>query len=176
MRFEPAALEDAWVVHLEPISDARGWFARTFCLSEFAAHGIDMRVVQANASFNARPGTLRGMHYQAESHGERKLIRCTRGAVYDVLVDLRPVSPTYRCWFATELTVGNDRMVFAPAGVAHGFQTLVQDSEVAYLMSDEYVAAAVRGVRWDDPAFGIEWPPGERVISQRDRAHPDFEP
>lgn len=176
MRFEPAALEGAWVVHLEPVSDERGWFARTFCLEEFAGHGIEMRVAQANASFNARPGTLRGMHYQAEPHAERKLIRCTRGAVYDVLVDLRPVSPTFCRWFATELAADNARMVFVPAGVAHGFQTLVRDSEVAYLMSDEYVAAAARGVRWNDPAFGIEWPDAERVISGRDRAHPDFGP
>jgi dTDP-4-dehydrorhamnose 3,5-epimerase len=174
MRFERAALEGAWVIQLDPIEDERGSFVRTFCAEEFADHGIGLQVAQANTSFNRRAGTLRGMHYQADPHGECKLIRCTRGALYDVLVDLRSQSASYRRWLAVELTAANGRMVFAPANVAHGFKTLLDDTEVSYLMSHPYVPEAQRGVRWDDPAFGIEWPPGESFISERDLGFEDF--
>jgi dTDP-4-dehydrorhamnose 3,5-epimerase len=177
MRFAPTPLGGAFMIELESVADERGWFARTFCTQEFAAHGIEMQVVQANASFNARAGTLRGMHFQAEPHAERKVIRCTRGAIYDVIVDIRDGSPTRAHWFGVELTAENGRMLFAPEGVAHGFQTLADASEVAYLMSREYAPDHAHGVRWDDPAFGIEWPPADaRVISERDRSYPSFVP
>lgn len=174
MRFEPTPLEGAWVVALDAQRDERGWFSRTFSREEFEAHGLEPDVVHANTSFNARAGTLRGMHYQADPHGEAKLVRCTRGAIYDVIVDLRRDSPTFRGWYAIKLRPDAEPMLYAPPGLAHGFQTLEDASEVSYLMSHEYVPSAARGVRWDDPAFGIEWPPAERVISERDRGFADF--
>jgi dTDP-4-dehydrorhamnose 3,5-epimerase len=176
MRFEQASLAGAWVVESEPASDARGWFARTFSREEFAARGLNPVVAHANASFNARAGTLRGMHYQAEPYGECKLVRCTRGAIYDVIVDVRGDSPTFREWFSIELSPDDPRMLYVPTGVAHGFQTLVDATEVSYLMSHEYVPTHARGVRWDDPAFRIDWPPAERIVSDRDLSFPDFLP
>jgi len=166
-------------VHAEPIRDERGWFARTFDAELFRAHGMDPAVVQSNVSANTRAGTLRGMHWQAEPHGEGKLVRCQRGAIFDVIVDLRPGSPTYCEWFGVELTADNGVQLFIPAGLAHGFQTLADDSEVHYQMTAAYVPDAARGVRWDDRAFGIAWPEppgGFRVISDKDRAYPDFAP
>jgi len=163
----------------EPIGDERGWFARTFDAEAFAAHGLEPAVVQCNVSYNARAGTLRGMHFQREPHGEDKLVRCQRGALFDVIVDLRPGSPTRGRWFGVELTPDNGRSLFIPKGLAHGFQTLADDTEVHYQMSTPYVPGAGDGVRWDDPAFGIEWPdapPGGRIISERDAAYPDFAP
>jgi dTDP-4-dehydrorhamnose 3,5-epimerase len=164
------------VIELERIADDRGWFARTFDADEFRARGLAAEVVQANASHNARAGTLRGMHYQADPHGEPKLVRCSRGRIYDVAVDLRPGSPTYCRWHAVELSAENDRMFYIPAGMAHGFQTLVDDSDVLYLMGREYVPGAGRGVRFDDPAFAIDWPPAPdgRTVSAKDRGYPDF--
>jgi dTDP-4-dehydrorhamnose 3,5-epimerase len=176
MRLRRAELDGVWVVELEPHGDERGWFARTFDRELFAGHGIELDVVHANASFNARAGTLRGMHWQADPHGERKLVRCVRGAVYDVVVDVREGSPTRGRWLAEELSEGNGRMLYVPEGFAHGFQTLRDATELAYLMSREYMPAAARGLRFDDPALGIEWPPGPRIVSERDRAHPDFVP
>lgn len=176
MKFEPTAIDGAWLLELEPHSDERGWFARTFSREEFTARGLDPNVVHANTSFNARAGTLRGMHYQVEPHGECKLVRCTRGAIYDVIVDLRGGSGSFRAWYGIELLPDNGRMLYVPRGVAHGYQTLEDGSEVSYLMSREYVPTHARGVRWDDPAFAIEWPPAERVISKRDRSFPDFAP
>jgi dTDP-4-dehydrorhamnose 3,5-epimerase len=176
VKFAETEVPGVWVVEPTILEDERGSFARTFDVEQFAEHGMDTAVVQCNTSFNARTGTLRGMHYQAEPHGEAKLIRCTRGAIHDVVVDLRPDSPTYRRWCATELAAESGRMVFAPVGVAHGFQTLVDGTEVHYQMSHVYVREAAQGVRWDDPAFGIEWPPGRRIISDRDRSYPDFRP
>jgi len=176
VRFEATPLDGAWLIHLDAIEDDRGWFARTFCIEEFAAHGLDMQVMQANSSFNRRAGTLRGMHYQAAPHGERKLIRCSRGAVYDVIVDLRRDSPSHRRWYACELDTKNGQMLYVPEGFAHGFQTLADESELTYLMSHEFVPDAARGVRWDDPAFAIHWPGSERVISARDRSYPDYHP
>jgi dTDP-4-dehydrorhamnose 3,5-epimerase len=178
MRFEQTPLAGAWVLELEVMGDERGSFARTFDADEFRERGMDPSVVQCNTSFSARTGTLRGMHFQAEPHGEPKLVRCVRGAIFDVGIDLRPDSPGHCGWHGVELSAENGRMFFLPRGFAHGFQTLVDDCEVLYQMGERYVPDAGRGVRWDDPAFGIEWPPapGERVISERDRSYPDFRP
>jgi dTDP-4-dehydrorhamnose 3,5-epimerase len=175
VRFTEAALAGAWVIESERIADERGFFARTFDRDEFAARGLEPAIVQSSTSFNARVGTLRGMHLQLAPHGEPKLVRCTRGAIYDVIVDLRPESPTHRRWFATELSAGNGRAVYIPPGVAHGFQTVEDESEVLYMMGHEYVPEAASGVRWDDPAFGIQWPDCERrIMSERDRSYPDY--
>lgn len=169
MRFVPTPIPGAFVIELEPIVDERGFFARSWCATEFAAHGLNPRLVQCSVSFNKRRGTLRGMHYQVKPHEEAKLVRCTMGAIYDVLVDLRPASAGYRKWFAVELSVANRRMVYCPEGVAHGFQTLTDDAEVFYQMSELHHPESARGLRWDDPAFGIEWPFAEtRNISPAD--------
>jgi dTDP-4-dehydrorhamnose 3,5-epimerase len=179
VKLVPTPLPGAHVVELEPLGDERGWFARTFDAAAFAELGLDARVSQCSASFNARAGTLRGMHFQAEPHAEAKLVRCTRGAIYDVIVDLRPDSKAYCRWFGIELRAGATASLFVPAGFAHGFQTLADDSEVAYQMSYPYVPDAASGVRWDDPAFGIAWPDppaGGRTITERDAAYPDFRP
>lgn len=175
MRFIEAPLAGAWVVEPERLGDERGFFARTFDRDEFAARGMEPAVVQCSTSFNARAGTLRGLHHQSEPHGEPKLVRCTRGAVFDVIVDLRPGSPTHRRWHGVELSAENGRALYVPPGLAHGFQTLEDSSEVLYMMGREYVPEAASGVRWDDPAFGIEWPPAPaRVMSERDRDYPDY--
>jgi dTDP-4-dehydrorhamnose 3,5-epimerase len=179
VRLVETPLPGAYVVELEPLRDERGWFARTFDAAVFTEMGLNPAVVQCNTSFNELAGTLRGMHYQAEPHGEPKLVRCTRGAVFDVLVDLRPESPAFRRWFGLELRAGGTASLFAPRGVAHGFQTLEDVSEVHYQMGAPYVPGAARGVRWDDPAFGIEWPeppPAGRVMSNRDAGYADFTP
>jgi dTDP-4-dehydrorhamnose 3,5-epimerase len=179
MIFQETAINGAWIVAPEPIEDERGLFARTFCAEEFQARGIDIRVAQCNTSFNARAGTLRGLHFQAEPHGEAKLVRCTQGAIYDVAVDLRPDSPSYRRWFSVELTAANRRAFFIPEGCAHGFQSLRDASEVLYQMSTPYVPGAERGLRWDDPAFGVKWPEPPvhgRTISKRDASYPDVAP
>jgi dTDP-4-dehydrorhamnose 3,5-epimerase len=167
------------VIELEPLRDERGWFARTYDERVFRERGIDPTVMQCNASVNPRPATLRGLHYQAPPHGETKLVRCVTGAIFDVAVDLRAESSTYCQWFGTELSEGNGRMLFIPDGLAHGFQTLREDSQVLYQMGHEYVPAAARGVRWNDPAFEIAWPDpvsGKRTISERDASYPDFKP
>jgi dTDP-4-dehydrorhamnose 3,5-epimerase len=164
---------------LEPIGDERGWFARTFDAEAFAAGGLEPAVAQSSVSHNERAGTLRGLHFQRDPHAEDKLVRCQRGAMFDVIVDLRPGSPTRGEWFGLELTPQNGRSLYVPKGFAHGFQTLVEDTEVHYQISTAYVPGAGDGVRWDDPAFGIAWPPappGGRTISERDRAYPDFGP
>ncbi len=170
-------LAGAHVVELEHLRDERGYFARTFDREQFAAAGLDARVSQASTSFNARAGTLRGMHYQEHPHDEAKLVRVTRGAVFDVIIDLRPDSATFRRWFGIELDAASGRSLYVPVGFAHGFQTLADESEVLYQMSHHYVPGAARGVRFDDPAFAIDWPPppsGGLVITDRDRAFPDF--
>jgi dTDP-4-dehydrorhamnose 3,5-epimerase len=176
MRFIETPLPGAWVIEPQLLGDERGWFARTFDAEEFSAHGLSPSVVQCNASFNARRDTLRGMHYQAEPHGESKLVRCVRGAIFDVAVDLRADSPTRHRWHAVELSAENGRAFYIPAGLAHGFQTLTDDCEVLYQMGHHYVPEAARGVRWDDPEFGIEWPEtrGARIVSARDASYPDF--
>jgi dTDP-4-dehydrorhamnose 3,5-epimerase len=165
-------------VDLAPHEDDRGFFARSYCWREFEAHGLNPRVVQCNVSYNRTRGTLRGMHYQGEEHQEAKLIRCTRGAIYDVAVDIRPDSPTYRVWTAAELRVEPgrvSRLLYLPEGVAHGFLTLEDDTEVFYQMSEFYSPEAARGFRWNDPAFSIQWPEAVRVISDRDRTYPNFD-
>jgi dTDP-4-dehydrorhamnose 3,5-epimerase len=171
-------LAGAWVIELDLLGDERGWFARTYDPDEFTRHGLDPKIAQCNASFNARRDTLRGMHYQAEPNGESKLVRCVRGAIFDVAVDLRPDSHTYCGWYGVELSADNHSSFYIPAGLAHGFQTLVDDCEIVYQMGHHYVSEAARGVRWDDPAFGIEWPQtvGDRTISERDSTYPDFRP
>jgi dTDP-4-dehydrorhamnose 3,5-epimerase len=178
MRFIETQLPGAWVIELEEIEDERGWFARTFDAEEFRARDLNLNVVQCNASFNHRAGTVRGMHYQAEPHGESKLVRCVRGAIFDVAVDLREDSPTFRNWHGVELSAENRLAFYIPAGLAHGFQTLSDDCEVLYKMGNPYVPEATRGVRWDDPAFGIEWPAvdGERTVSERDSSYSSLEP
>lgn len=174
MIFEPLSIPGAVAIRMEPIVDERGHFARVFCEDEFREHGLDPRVVQSSVSFNVRAGTLRGLHYQAAPHGENKLIRCSRGVLWDVIVDLRPDSPAYCTWSGLTLRSDDDLMVYVPEGVAHGFVTLEDDSELHYQMSTCFEAASSRGVRWDDPAFGIEWPRGPAVLSDRDRDFPDF--
>jgi dTDP-4-dehydrorhamnose 3,5-epimerase len=177
VKLRATPLPGAFVVESEPVRDERGWFARTFDAEVFAEHGLDGRVWQCATSFNPRAGTLRGMHLQAPPYGEAKLVACSRGAIFDVVVDLRAWSPAYRRWFGIELRAGGTEALFVPAGTAHGFQTLEDDSEVRYQLSHEHVPEAARGIRWDDPAFGIEWPPapdGGRTIGARDASYPDF--
>ena len=175
MIFTETAIPGAFVVDLEPRADERGFFARGWCAREFAEHGLDAALVQHNISFNRRTGTVRGMHYQADPHPEVKVVRCTRGRLFDVIVDLRPGSPSYCRWAGVELSAENRRALYIPAGVAHGFQTLADDTEVHYQMSDYYHPELARGVRWDDPAFGIAWPsPATAILSERDRSYADF--
>ena len=176
MRFTETFLAGAFVVEPEPVEDARGSFARTWCRREFEARGLDTRIAQCSTSFNRTKGVLRGLHYQAAPFAETKLVRCTRGAIYDVIVDLRAGSPTFTRHFAAILTESNRAMLYVPEGFAHGFQTLADDTEVAYQISQFYSPAHARGVRWDDPAFAIAWPHDTRIISERDRTYPDFEP
>jgi dTDP-4-dehydrorhamnose 3,5-epimerase len=166
------------VVEQERLEDERGYFARTFDSALLEAHGFDGRVAQLSTSFNAAAGTLRGMHFQAPPDLEGKLVRCTRGAIFDVALDLRDGSPTRLRWHGEELSASNGRALYVPPGFAHGFQTLEPDSEVLYAMNVPFVPGAGRGVRWDDPAFGIAWPDapaGGRVMSERDATYPDFE-
>lgn len=175
MIFSETELQGAFVVELEPRHDERGFFARAWCRNEFEDNGLTGRLAQCNISFNHEAGTLRGMHYQVPPHEEVKLIRCTRGAIFDVIVDLRPDSTTFRNWIGVELTAENRHALYVPEGFAHGYQTLVDATETFYQVSAFYSPEAERGVRWDDPAFGIEWPPTRRrIISDKDRSWPDF--
>jgi len=172
--FTETKLPGAFVIDLEKHADERGFFARTFCEQEFKAQGLNPDVVQCNVSFNKRKGTLRGMHFQVAPFAEAKLVRCTSGSIYDVIIDLRPSSPAFKQYFAVELSAGNRKMLYIPEAFAHGFQTLENDTEVFYQMSQNYSPEHARGVRWDDPAFGISWPEDERIIVERDRNYPDF--
>ena len=174
MIFTETPLKGAFVIEPEPLADARGFFARTWCQREAEQHGLNPRLVQCSVSFNRRRGTLRGLHYQAAPHEEAKLVRCTAGALHDVIVDLRRDSPTFRGHFAAVLSAKNRRMLYVPEGFAHGFQTLEDGTEIFYQMSEFYSPESARGVRWDDPAFGIVWPDADRIINDRDRAYPDF--
>jgi dTDP-4-dehydrorhamnose 3,5-epimerase len=174
MRFTPTELAGAYVIDIEPRADDRGFFARTWCQNEFAQHGLVATIAQANMSYNHKRGTLRGMHFQRAPHAEVKIIRCTRGALYDVIIDLRPESPSYKRWIGVELSAANYRMLYVPEGFGHGFQTLEDDTEVAYNVSQFYTPGAEGGVRYNDPAFGIEWPLPVSVISEKDAAWPDF--
>jgi dTDP-4-dehydrorhamnose 3,5-epimerase len=172
--FVETKLKGPFVIEVERNEDHRGFFARTWCQREFAERGLNPSLVQCSVSFSRKKGTLRGMHYQIAPREEAKLVRCTRGAVYDVIIDLRPDSPSFSRWLAAELTAANGRMLYIPEGFAHGFQTLEDDTEVFYQMSEFYAPEYARGVRWNDPAFGIQWPPAERTISLRDDTYPDF--
>jgi dTDP-4-dehydrorhamnose 3,5-epimerase len=174
MRFIETLLRGAFVVELENIEDERGFFARTFCVREFEANGLNSHLVQCSTAFNLRRGTLRGLHWQTVPKSEDKLVRVTRGAIHDVMVDLRPDSPTYLQHVAVELTIDNGRMLYIPKGFAHGLQTLVDDTEVSYQMSEFFAPECARGARWNDPAFGITWPLPDPVMSDRDRSWPDF--
>jgi dTDP-4-dehydrorhamnose 3,5-epimerase len=164
----------AFVIELEPVEDERGFFARSWCGREFEVRGLNSQLAQCNISFNKRKGTLRGMHYQTAPHEEAKLVRCTMGAIFDVIIDLRRQSPTFKKWVAVELNERNRRMLYVPEGFAHGFQTLEDDTEVFYQMSEFYAPEHARGVRWNDPAFQISWPGAEPVISASDQTYADF--
>ncbi|SDS99508.1 dTDP-4-dehydrorhamnose 3,5-epimerase [Bradyrhizobium canariense] len=174
MEFHLTKLRDVHLIQLEPARDDRGFFARTFCVEEFAAHGLETNFPQHSISFSARKGTLRGMHYQLEPHSEAKLVRCTQGVILDVIIDIRPDSPTYRCWQEFELSSANRRQLYIPKGFAHGFQTLSDDVEVNYLISTPYAPQLARGIRYDDPAFGISWPQPVTQVSEKDLRWPDF--
>lgn len=174
MIFSHTRLAGAFTIDLERAEDDRGFFARTFCRREFEAHGLKADVAQGNLSWNRRRGTLRGMHYQVVPGAEAKVVQCAAGALYDVIVDLRPESPTFRRWEAFELTTDNRRMLYVPEGFAHGFQTLTDECSVLYLMTEFYSPAHARGIRWDDPAFGIEWPIADPIVSDRDAGFPPW--
>jgi len=174
MKFTPAPLHGSYIVGLDKHEDQRGFFARSWCAREFEAQGLSARLVQCNISWNRSRGTLRGMHYQTAPLAEAKLVRCVRGAIHDVVLDLRPDSATYRGHFGVELSAQNRLMIYVPEGVAHGFLTFDDDTEVLYQMSEFYDPEHAAGVRWDDPAFGIPWPSEVLVISDRDRTYPDF--
>ena len=175
MKFRETKISGVFELYLEPKSDDRGFFARAWCKNEFEDHGLDPRVAQCNLSRNKKRGTLRGMHYQAAPFRETKLVRCTRGSVYDVVVDLRDQSPTFKKWIAVVLKADDGNMVYVPEGCAHGFLTLEDDADVFYQMSEFYNQESARGVRWDDPAFRIAWPEKVEVMSERDRIYPNFE-
>ncbi len=174
MKFIETKLKGAFIIELERLEDERGFFARTFCQRDFEEHGLNPKVVQCNMSFNGKKGTLRGMHYQAFPYEEAKLVRCTKGAIYDVIVDLRSDSLTFKQWFAVDLTDENRRMLYIPGGFAHGFQTLDNNTEVFYLMSEFYHPECAKGIRWNDPTFRIEWRIENPIISKRDLQYPDF--
>ncbi len=174
MIFTETKLKGAFLIELQKLEDERGFFARTWCEHEMAEHGINVHIVQANTSLNLKKGTLRGMHFQKSPYEEAKLVRCIRGSIYDVIVDLRPESPTYKEWFGTELTADNYKMLYIPERFAHGFITLEDNSELTYMMSQFYVSGYDAGFRWNDPAFNIQWPVGIAVISEKDKNYPDF--
>ncbi len=174
MLFSETKLKGAYLIDLERREDERGFFARSWCADEFGKLGLNTRLAQCNVSFNLKKGTLRGMHFQAEPYPEAKVVRCTVGAIYDVIVDLRPDSPTFKQWVSAELSAENRRALYVPEGFAHGFQTLEDNAEVFYQMSEFFHPECARGVRWDDPAFGIEWPLNVPIISMRDRNYPEF--
>lgn len=177
MIFKKIKLQGARIIELEKHEDARGHFARAWCKKEFEAHGLNSNLAQANTAFSLQKGTLRGMHYQIAPYEEAKLIRCIHGAVFDVIIDLRPKSNTYCEWLGVELTAENQTMLYMPEGFAHGYMTLEHNAEVFYMVSQFYVPDSERGVRWNDPAFGIEWPATtDLLISEKDKNWPDFMP
>jgi dTDP-4-dehydrorhamnose 3,5-epimerase len=175
MVFKETPLQGAYLIEMEPLEDERGFFARTFCQEEFRKRSLNPTIAQCNVSYNRTRGTLRGLHYQVAPHSEAKVVACLRGAIYDVIVDLRPDSATYLQWLAFDLR-GGERfsMLYIPEGFAHGFQTREDHTEVFYQMSASYHPASARGLRWNDPAFGIKWPEDNRVISEKDQSYPDF--
>jgi dTDP-4-dehydrorhamnose 3,5-epimerase len=174
MKFIKTDLKGAYVIEPELIEDERGYFVRTYSADELRSLGVDGPLVQCNDSYNSKAGTIRGMHFQVEPMAEDKIVRCTRGAIYDVIVDLRPASPTFCSWISVDLTSGNHLMLYIPRGFAHGFQTLENETEVSYMMFQYHSPEHARGARWNDPAFGITWPHEPTVISQRDANFADF--
>ena len=177
MIFEPTKLQDAFVLELERREDERGFFARAWCQREFETRGLVTDLVQANIAYNARRGTVRGLHYQIAPFEEAKIVRCVRGSIWDVIIDLRPDSVTFCQWFGIELSAVDRRQLYVPKGFAHGYQTLTDDSEIFYLVSEFYSPTSERGIRWNDPRFAIAWPVGDRIdVSPKDRAWPDFHP
>ncbi len=174
MKFREISLKDAFIIQPEEISDERGFFARSYCFKEYQEHGLNTKIAQCNISFTSRKGTLRGMHYQAAPYQEEKLVRCTRGAIYDVIIDLRPDSQTYLKHYGIQLDALNRLMLYVPKGFAHGFITLKNKTEVFYQMSDFYMPESARGYRWNDPSFNIVWPIEVQVISERDRSYADY--
>lgn len=175
MKFLETTLKNAFVIEYEPKQDDRGFFARTWCEKEFKEHGLVTRFVQSNISASQKKGTLRGMHYQVAPHAEVKLIRCTRGAIYDVIIDLRPDSPTFKQWIGEVISRENYKMFYVPEGFAHGFQTLEDNTEVAYQVSEYYAPDSEEGIRWNDSTFGISWPISNGlIVSPKDSAWPDF--
>lgn len=175
MIFTETRLQGAYLIDLEPIADERGFFARSWCRREFEQHGLKTDLAQCNLSFNHHQGTVRGMHFQLAPHREVKLVRCIRGAIYDVIVDLRSESPTFKSWAGVELNAENRRMFYVPEGFAHGYQTMVENSEVFYLTTQFYQPDAERGCRWNDPAFAIQWPLEVTQISNKDKGYPDIQ-
>jgi dTDP-4-dehydrorhamnose 3,5-epimerase len=175
MIFKETKLAGAFVLEIERFEDNRGFFALAWSRNEFARRGLESRLAECNVSFTKERGTLRGMHYQEAPHGQAKIVRCTKGSIYDVIIDLRAESPTFKQWVGIELTAGNRAILYVPENFAHGFQTLEDETEVFYQMSSPYVSESGRGVRWNDQAFDIDWPEPETVIiSDRDRNYPDF--
>ena len=173
MKFIETKLKGAYVIEIEPISDNRGFFARSWCQQEFSDRGLNPNLVQCNISFNTKKGTLRGVHYQAKPHEEAKLVRCSRGSIYDVIIDIRADSSTFKQWFAVELGADNCKMLYIPKGFAHGFLTLEDNTEIFYQMSDFYHSDAAKGIRWDDPSFAIQWHvTNQLIISAKDLSYP----
>ena len=174
MRFSPTELNGAWLIDLDPVCDNRGHFVRTFCVDEFASHKFEINFPQHSSAYSRKKGTIRGMHFQRAPHSEVKLVRCVRGSIWDVIIDIRPESPTYLDWQEFELSNANGRQLYVPAGFAHGYQTLCDDVEVNYLISARYVPGAASGVRYDDPLFSIDWPLALTEISEKDLTYPPF--
>jgi len=174
MIFTETQLNGAYVIEIKKLEDARGFFSRVWCKNEFEAHGLIPDIVQINTSLSKKKGTLRGMHYQVEPNQESKIIRCTKGSIYDVIIDLRPKSPTYKKWLGIELTAENYKMLYVPEDFAHGFQTLEDDTEVVYQVSQFYSPQSEQGVRYNDPAFGIRWPIDVQVITDKDKNWADY--
>lgn len=172
MIFTETRLSGAYIVDLEPRNDERGFFARSWCVNEFTKHGLNSNLAQCNISFNKSKGTLRGMHYQVTPYQEEKLIRCTMGMIYDVIIDLREESPTFKQWFSVELSAENRRALYVPKGFAHGYQTLMDNTETTYQVTEFYHPEAERGMRWNDPVFVVHWAAPVMVISEKDRNHP----
>jgi len=176
MKFIPLELEGLFLIELSLLEDERGFFARTFCVNKFQEMGLNAHLEQCNLSYSLKKGTLRGMHFQIAPYAEVKLVRCISGSIFDVAIDLRPDSPTFKQWKGVELSAKNRKMLYVPEGFAHGFQTLEDHSEVFYQVSQKYAPEFERGIRWNDPTFNIEWPISEKIISQRDKNHQDYIP
>ncbi|MDN5203117.1 dTDP-4-dehydrorhamnose 3,5-epimerase [Fulvivirgaceae bacterium BMA10] len=175
MKFTETKLKGAFIIELDQLKDERGFFARSWCKKEMEDHGLNANVVQSNVSYNIEKGTLRGLHYQKDPYQETKLVRCTRGALYDVIIDLRKDSPTYMEWIGVELTAENYKMLYVPQDFGHGFITLEDQTEATYQVTQFYTPGAEGGIRWDDPAFNIEWPISPKVVSDKDQSHPDYQ-